>query len=330
VRISDFGRYALSSCAVAAMLAGCGGSQPPGGATGAMPQAHLAQSTTKYDASAPLLFVTNTTDNEVAVYDAAAKNPDPIAVITDGLEFPFGDCIDSDGTLYVTNAGFNEEGYVSEYAAGKTKVTRVITKGIYLPAYCAIDGAGDLWVTNLGPDIGITGHVTEYEKGSKKPSRTITDGVPDPHGIAFDRSGNMFVSNYLGDYDGNVVVYTPGRKSPSRTITNGLGSAAGIAVDAKGTLYVADSTQCNIEEYLAGQDHPYREITDEIDFPQGLTVGKNGWLYVTNTGDTTCKDNGPEPVILEFAPGSLKPSHKEVSDEVHKPGGSAYNPPLLP
>jgi hypothetical protein len=34
-----FGRYALGSCAAVAMLAGCGGSQPPMGASGAMPQA---------------------------------------------------------------------------------------------------------------------------------------------------------------------------------------------------------------------------------------------------------------------------------------------------
>jgi hypothetical protein len=32
------GRYALSSCAAAALLAGCGGSQPPIGAPGTMPQ----------------------------------------------------------------------------------------------------------------------------------------------------------------------------------------------------------------------------------------------------------------------------------------------------
>jgi uncharacterized repeat protein (TIGR03803 family) len=34
----DCARFALSSCAVAAMLAGCGGSQPPIGAPGAMRQ----------------------------------------------------------------------------------------------------------------------------------------------------------------------------------------------------------------------------------------------------------------------------------------------------
>jgi hypothetical protein len=34
----DFSRYALSSCVAVAMLAGCGESQPPIGAPGAMPR----------------------------------------------------------------------------------------------------------------------------------------------------------------------------------------------------------------------------------------------------------------------------------------------------
>jgi hypothetical protein len=38
MRSLDFGRYALTSCVATAMLAGCGGSQPPIGAPGAMPQ----------------------------------------------------------------------------------------------------------------------------------------------------------------------------------------------------------------------------------------------------------------------------------------------------
>ena len=37
-RLSHSGRYALSSCVAAAMLAGCGGSQPPIGVLGAAPQ----------------------------------------------------------------------------------------------------------------------------------------------------------------------------------------------------------------------------------------------------------------------------------------------------
>ena len=36
MRIQDFARYALTSCVAAALLAGCRGSQPPVGASGAM------------------------------------------------------------------------------------------------------------------------------------------------------------------------------------------------------------------------------------------------------------------------------------------------------
>jgi hypothetical protein len=41
MKVSDFSRYALS-VSIAAMLAGCGGSQPPIGAPGAMPQSSRA------------------------------------------------------------------------------------------------------------------------------------------------------------------------------------------------------------------------------------------------------------------------------------------------
>lgn len=199
------------------------------------------------------------------------------------------------------------------------------TKGLDLPVFCAIDAADNLWVTSA-----FNSRVLEYKPGATKPSTVITNGVTDPHGIAFDQSGNMYVSNYLGNYESSVAVFAPGHKSPSRTITDGLTTAAGIAVDAKGTLYVANEDGCNVEEYLPGEDQPYQEITDDIDGPTGLTMGKNGWLYVTNTGNQTCQDNGPWPVILEFSPGSLKPSHREVSEGLHAPFGSAYDPPLLP
>ena len=42
MRSLDFRRYVLSGCATAAMLAGCGGSRPPIGAPGAMPQTAAA------------------------------------------------------------------------------------------------------------------------------------------------------------------------------------------------------------------------------------------------------------------------------------------------
>jgi hypothetical protein len=51
---SDFSRYALGSCVAVAMLAGCGGSQPPIGAPGAMPQtAAIASAAVRFEPIGP-------------------------------------------------------------------------------------------------------------------------------------------------------------------------------------------------------------------------------------------------------------------------------------
>jgi hypothetical protein len=85
----DFGRYALSIFAAPGILAGCGGSQPPIGAPGAMPQSRetmrwIDNSAPAYKTSAPLLFVVNFDSppyDAVAIYNARVNNPNPIAVI---------------------------------------------------------------------------------------------------------------------------------------------------------------------------------------------------------------------------------------------------------
>jgi hypothetical protein len=131
---SAFSRYALGSCVAAAMLAGCGGSQPPIGAPGAMPQS--VTESTQDARSGPLLYVSNDgEDHDVTVYRAGAKDPSPIETISSGLQFPGGMCLDGKGTLYVTD----QDGWVAEYPAGKTKPSKIITKGIDTPAFCAID-----------------------------------------------------------------------------------------------------------------------------------------------------------------------------------------------
>jgi len=91
-------------------------------------------------ATAPLLYVTNYTDyNDVKVYDAKAKDPSPLEVISADMGGPSGVCIDGDGTLYVVNEGVGA-GWVTEFPSGKTKPSKTITKGINTPSFCAIDG----------------------------------------------------------------------------------------------------------------------------------------------------------------------------------------------
>lgn len=315
-----FVHYALSICAAAAILAGCGGSPPPIGAAGGAPQGYASA---RHGRLEPLLYVGNISGyNDIKVYPADDRNPSPIAVISDGLDGPTGDCIDSDGTLYVVNEGAGL-GWVTEFAAGQTKPSKVISKGINTPAFCAIDSSGNLWVTNIGGP-----NVTEYEKGSTKPHTTITKGMIYPDGIAIDQSGNMYVANHVTGVSraatfgpGNVVVYSPGAKSPGRTITDDVVSPVGITVDAAGTLYVTNEGQNNVQEYRFGKSQPYQTITQDMVTPTAVTVDKKGYLYITDHGNS---------VVVEFAPGSIKSSRREISKGLFEPAGTAYSPPLLP
>ena len=305
MRISGFARHALTTCVAVAGLAGCGGSQPPLGAPGAMPQSSAATTRdTGYAHSASLLYVGNVSGyDDVKVYLANGKDPTPMAVISDNLNTMTGDCIDGDGTLYVVNEPAGT-GWVTEFTVGKTKSSKIIDKGINTPAFCAIDGKGNLWVTNIGGQ-----NVTEYERGSTKPHTTITEGLFYPDGIAFDQSGNMYVANHFtegtnGYLPGNVVVYPAGSKSPSRTITDGVVSPVGITVDATGTLYVTNFTENNVQEYQSGQSQPYQTITQGIATPSAVTVDKKGYLFVTDTDSSA---------VVEFEPGSITPAKREIS-----------------
>jgi sugar lactone lactonase YvrE len=331
MRSLDFSRYALTSCVAAAILAGCGGSQPPSGAPGAMPQTSATATHTPrwsalkprarglgYKATAPLLYVANYTVayDDVRVYRADAKNPGPLATISYGIDTPTGACIDGRGTLYVTNEPTSGSGWISEYPLGKTAPSKTVTDGVSAPAFCAIDAKGNLWVTNLGGP-----NVTEYLYGSKKPHIVITDSLHFPVGIAIDHSGNLYVANGVGASQQNVEVYSSGSKSPSRTITNGIASPVGITVDSNGTLYVTNVDQNNIAEYRPGQDYPFQTITSGLTDPSGVTVNKKGLLYVTNYGSST---------VAEFPPASLTPSKRQISKGLYNPEGIAYYPALLP
>jgi len=329
VQILVFARYALS-CVAIALLAACGGSQPPISTPNVLQNSSQSREIVKprlavptYKVSGPLIFVANTdlTLTPMGIYPANTNNPKPIATISKEINNPIGACIDGAGTLYVPNYPNSGTGWISEYALGRTKPVRVITKGIDYPAYCAIDASGNLWVTNIG---GVD--VVEYLEGSTKPHATITKGLTYPIGIAIDHKGNLYVSNYRPYSGQNIQVYAPGSKSPSRTITDGVSFPEGIAIDAHDSLYVTTSApQGQIEEYRSGQSKPFRTLTDKLSYPEGIVVGRNGWLYVANAGQYS-----DETAILEFPPHSLKPSGREITKALFHPHGVAYYPPLLP
>jgi len=332
MRISLLGRFALCAGATIALLSGCGAPTTTDSGLGSLPEMRgrafqRIGSGASYKVTKGLLFVAlsgmRAPYDQVNVYDTRAKNPSPLATITDGVSYPQSACMDSEGTLYVTNQG-SGKGWVSEYPLGKTEPSATITNGMSGPGFCAIDGDGNLWVANI-----FTSGVVEYKKGTTSPYTTITKGIFFPIGIAIDHFGNLYVANRDGTSETNVVVYLPKHKSPARTITAGLTYPEGIGVDAKATLYVTNLIPGTIEEYRVGQSQPYREIMKDMNGPVAVTFAKSGWFYISNS-DTIGGGSGPAPAIIEFPPGSQTPAKKMITKELADPSGTVYYPPLLP
>ena len=140
--------YALAIGAAAALLAGCGGSQPPIGAQGVMPQSHAA--TTHVDrggswmlpeaSSEALLYISNTVSTTVSVYSYPSHYL--VGTLT-GFTHPEGQCVDANGDVWIT-----DRASLVEYAHGGSSPMR--TLGIKQGAGalgCSVAPNGDLAVS---------------------------------------------------------------------------------------------------------------------------------------------------------------------------------------
>jgi hypothetical protein len=100
-------RFALS-IGGAALFAACGGAQPLIGPPNASQAGIQSKEGMKrsaviptYEVSGPLLYVVSfdETLTPLAIYNAKADDPEPIATISKDIDNSSGACIDGDGTL---------------------------------------------------------------------------------------------------------------------------------------------------------------------------------------------------------------------------------------
>jgi hypothetical protein len=191
MRSLDFSRYALSGVA-AAMLAGCGGSQPPIGAPGAMPQtsaiathAERGKSWMLPEAKGDLVYASGGCGGVCVFTYPGAKLEASIS-----LTFPVGGvCSDSSGNVFVTN-----NAQVLEYAHGATTPLATLS----LPSSsgaCGVDPkTGDLAVTCCG---GSAGNVAIFANATGTP--TLYNAGNGASYLGYDNNGNLFVSGYIND-----------------------------------------------------------------------------------------------------------------------------------
>jgi len=183
-------RIALGATVVA-MLAGCGGSQPPTGAPGAMPQSPAIARQAKRGGSwmlpeaisEDLLYVTNY--STVLVYSYPEGK---LVGVLKGFVSASGACGDSKGDVFITNF---KPVTVYEYAHGGTKrIASFPTKkaGTY---GCAVNP--------LNGDLAISGQTSYLEiyKGAKgKPVVLRDKNMLFGQFCTYDNAGNLFFSGY--------------------------------------------------------------------------------------------------------------------------------------
>ena len=303
MKISDFSRYALSACVAAALLSGCGGSQPPIGAPGAVPSSRaniLTQPAGRRSNHAwmnplssgqALLYVVNQIDQSVNVYT-----------------YPEGQLV---GTL----------------------------TGFIYPRGACVDSAGDVFIVSAQNTASSASVISEYAHGGASPIATLSDptrGV----GCAVDqKSGSLAVSGgylYSGVYEyGDVAVFGGAAGNPTMYYSTTLEPFAMCGYDSKGNLYASAESSEYLDQYqlvrLPEGGRTFEQISlaqplyGNVNFPSSVQWdGKNVTVSSSRNGRHSGNDKVSYLFRLSFSGSSativgtttLRTAHQTRSGQI--------------
>ncbi len=187
----DFCRYAASSCVAAAVLASCGGSQPPIGAQGAMPRSRVASAHSDRSGSwmlpeakgEDLLYISDFRTVKVYAYPQGQ-----LEGVLRGFDLSFGECVDNKGNVFVVNFDSNQ---IFEYAHGASTKRAVLQSPSHAPSGCSVDPTtGNLAVAARGYSSSATLEV--YKRARGTPKQYIDPRFQRFYFCGYDSHGNLF------------------------------------------------------------------------------------------------------------------------------------------
>jgi hypothetical protein len=193
-------RYALTSCVVAAMLAGCGGSQPPVGRAAAMVQAPASAAHARRGTpwmlpeakSGDLLYVSSFTPEEgknisVYSYPGGRRVGELAPAYAPGL------CSDAAGNVFVVETELEE---IVEYAHGGTQPIATLSDEYNFPRGCAVDPTtGNLAVAGGNfPGYYVTANVAIFPHATGSPTVYYDYDDLTFSWCTYDNQGNVFAN----------------------------------------------------------------------------------------------------------------------------------------
>jgi DNA-binding beta-propeller fold protein YncE len=273
-----------------ATLAGCGASEPPIGASAAIPQSNAIR-----HAQGPMelaysrqsakkqwfLYLGNMEGSlsKFKVYPLGGSRP--IRSFSRSWNV-YAIAIDPWNDVYTTNA-FVSDTEITAYTPGGKAVLLNFGNGFGAPMGLAFDKQGNLWVAD-------TVNIEEYAARSAKLLRIVK--VRGCYSLATDSSDKVYVA--CGGYPrkGKIEVFAPRARRPFRVITQGIDRASALMFDRSGNLFVANCSPCysygkkqggSITVYAPGSGVPSRTITDGIDWPIAMAFDGDDKLAVLNS-----------------------------------------------
>jgi hypothetical protein len=184
----------LGLIVAAAVLAGCGGSQPPIGAPGAMPQtsaiaahADRGKSWMLPEAKAENLLYVADYGVGVIVYSYRPWRIKYVGLLSTPQQAE-GECVDKAQNIFVTAGPYG----IFEYAHGGTSPTAILGAPDDEPLNCSIDPTtGNLAVVG-SPYIGGSDGVAIYKKARGRPTFYADSGFGD-YECGYDDKGNLLL-----------------------------------------------------------------------------------------------------------------------------------------
>ena len=231
MKISRFGRYALSFCVAAAMLAGCGGSQPLIGAPGAMPQGAAQKAHPPSGSGNALIYAFGSFgsgDSLIMDYPSGK-----VVTSFDSMPPVFnrdGACSDGQGDVYFGGADLSS-GYpvISEYAYGATSpfAYAVITGSPYTYGAvfgCSVDNTtGE--VAALIQSAAATFTVAVFQPQLQGTPQFYQDSmIYDFLSVGYDGNGNLFLLGTSSNFATRYLAELPKGGSSFGPISLNLGS----------------------------------------------------------------------------------------------------------
>jgi hypothetical protein len=195
VKSLDFDRRALSIAVATALLAGCGGTQLPIAAPGAMQQ---SRATTPHDRS---WMLPEAKSEDLLYISASAKSvyvysyPDGKREGTlTGFDYPSGLCVDQHGHIFVTAFGTSQ---IFEYAHGGASSIRTLSDPGQRPEGCSVDPTtGSLAVTSFASTSSSAGSVQIYKKARGEPETYSNADFVQVWFCGYDDAGNLFIDGF--------------------------------------------------------------------------------------------------------------------------------------